>query len=204
MPLIDVKDENLLKQLTAKCKKINKTETTVAKKGGSLITRIQNICSLVQSKLGHYKDQLELIRSRERLHAYIDSCIKNGIIAIDTETTGLDPFTVKLVGVCIYTRDEKPAYIPINHISYITNTRLKEEFQRLIDSKVKCIWFNAKFDFRILRHTVGIDMPIDHCGFIAAKCLKNNEEEGNLKYLWVKYCAENKDEPTMTFDKFFK
>ena len=206
-------NRELVKALQAKAQKVKKSSTTI-KKGGSLTVRIQNICEQVQAKLGHYADQLELIDSVERLHSYIDSCIKNEIIAIDTETTGLDPITDKIVGACIYTRQEKPAYIPINHVSYITNNRLdnqlteKEvanEFQRLVDANTKIIMFNAKFDIRVIRHQLGVYMTPSWCGFIAGKCLKNNELEGNLKYLWKKYCCPpDFNEPALTFDKMFE
>lgn len=203
----------LVKELQEKAKKVKKVEP-VTKKGGSLVVRIQNICDQVQNRLGHYRDQLELITTKERLHEYIDSCIKNNIIAIDTETTGLDPITDRIVGACIYTRNEKPAYIPINHESPITGQRfpnqliekeVADEFQRLVDADVKIIMFNAKFDIRVIRHQLGVYMKPAWCGFIAGKCLKNNELEGNLKYLWKKYCCPpDYDEPALTFDKMFE
>ena len=204
-------NRELVKQLVNKTKQVKKAAPTT-QRGGSLITRIKNICEQVQKRLGHYADQLELIQTPERLHEYIDVCIEKGIIAIDTETTGLDPITDKIVGACIYTYGQKPAYIPINHISYITNIRLDEqlteqqvatEFQRLVDANTKIIMFNAKFDIRVIRHQLGVYMTPSWCGFIAGKCLKNNELEGNLKYLWKKYCSKDKDEAHFTFDKMF-
>lgn len=213
MALIGIKDKAILKQIAEKQKKAKKVDPAT-KKGGSIMVRIQNICEQVQKRLGHYADQLELIQTKERLHEYIDHAIEKGIISIDTETTGLDPITDQIVGACIYTRDEKPAYIPINHISYITRNRLDhqlseqevaDEFQRLVDNNVKAIFFNAKFDIRVMRWQLGVDIKPAHCGFIAAKCLKNNEPEANLKYLWKKYCCPpDFDEPALTFDKMFE
>lgn len=213
MTLISVRDEAVLKQLKEKQNKLKKS-TPAMKKGGSLMVRIQNICEQVQSKLGHYADQLELIQTKERLHEYITKAIEKDIISIDTETTGLDPITDQIVGACIYTRDEKPAYIPINHIDYITKNRLnnqlteeevREEFQRLVDADTKAIFFNAKFDIRVMRWQLGVDIKPAHCGFIAGKCLKEDEPEGNLKYLWKKYCCPpDFDEPALTFDKMFE
>ena len=126
MALISVRDESVLKQLKDKQAKMKKSKKK-KKKGGSLMILIQNICEQVQSKLGHYANQLELIQTKERLQEYITSAIKKDIIAIDTETTGLDPITDQIVGVCIYTREEKPAYIPINHIDFITKKRLSNQ-----------------------------------------------------------------------------
>lgn len=211
--LSKVKNRDVIKQLQFKINTVKKAEPTI-KKGNSISTRIQNICESVQSKLGHYADQLECIQDINRLHDYISASIEQGIIAIDTETTGLDPITDQIVGACIYTRNQKPAYIPINHISYMTNKRLNnqltneevgKEFQRLVDNNVKCIFFNAKFDIRVMRHQLGVYIIPAWCGFIAGKCLKNNELEGNLKYLWKKYCCPPEyDEPALTFDKMFE
>jgi len=213
MPLIKVSDNNVLKQMLEKQTKLKKQEPAM-KKGGSLLVRIQNICAQVQTKLGHYAESLELITTKDRLHEYINSAIEKDIISIDTETTGLDPITDQIVGACIYTRGEKPAYIPINHVSYLTNKRLDnqltekevaEEFQRLIDAKTKAIFFNAKFDIRVMRWQLGVYFEPAHCGFIAGKCLKEDEPEGNLKYLWKKYCCPpDFDEPALTFDKMFE
>ena len=212
MPLVRMSPE-ALKAQKAKYDKL-KASNPATKKGGSIMIRIQNICEQVQKKLGHYADQLELIQSKERLHEYITHAIEKDIISIDTETTGLDPITDQIVGACIYTRGEKPAYIPINHINYITNEKLnnqlteeevREEFQRLVDANTKAIFFNAKFDIRVMRWQLGVDIKPAHCGFIAGKCLKEDEPEGNLKFLWKKYCCPpDFDEPALTFDKMFE
>lgn len=212
--LFDIKrvaTKDQLKQLIEKTKKAEKPKST-SQRGGSLITRIKNICDQVQKRLGHYQDELQLIQTEQELIDYIDASIVQGKIAIDTETTGLDPFTDQIVGVCIYTYNQKPAYVPINHISYITNVRLDgqlteqqvaKQLQRLVDAKTEIIMFNAKFDVRVIRHQLGVYLTPAWCGFIAGKCLKNNELEGNLKYLWKKYCSPDKDAEHFTFDKMF-
>lgn len=212
MPL-PIGNKATLNQLIERQKKLQKVQPAM-KKGGSIMIRIQNICEQVQKKLGHYQDELELIQTKERLHEYIDHAIEKGIIAIDTETTGLDPITDKIVGACIYTREEKPAYIPINHISVfskervagqLTEKEVAEEFKRLVENNVKAIYFNAKFDIRVMRWQLGVDIPPAHCGFIAGKCLKEDEPEGNLKFLWKKYCCPpDFEEPALTFDKMFE
>ena len=201
----------LILQSIAATKKKQEAKATL-KGGNTLMGKIKNMISLVNSKLGHYADKLICIRDIDELHAYITKAIEKGAISIDTETTGLDPITDQIVGACIYTYGEKPAYVPINHVSYMTKVKLPNqlteeqvanEFKRLMDANTKVIMFNAKFDIRVIRHQLGLYMTAAHCGFIAAKCLKNDEEEANLKALWVKYCAEDKNEPTLTFGKMF-
>ena len=211
----DKRNQAYINTILAKTKKpaVTKAKAPAVKRGGSLLDKINNVCAQTQGRLGKYKEEFELIQTRQRLHEYIDKCIENNIIDIDTETTGLDPITDQIVGACIYTPGEKAAYIPINHISYITNVRLDgqltnqevaEEFQRLVDLNVQIIMFNAKFDIRVIRHQLGVYMTPAWDGFIAGKCLKENEEEGNLKYLWKKYCSPDKEAEHFTFEKMFE
>ena len=204
--------KNHVSNVIEKSKKLNKGRSTT-KKGTDSYTRLKNLCEMVEQKLAHLKDNFECITDENRLKEYIDKAIENGYISIDTETTGLDPITDEIVGGCIYTPGEKAAYIPINHISAITRTRLQNQltneqvgnqFKRLKENNTKIIYFNAKFDIRVMRHQLGVDLPCYWDGFIAGKVLKENEEESNLKYLWKKYCSPNKDAPHFTFDKLFK
>lgn len=216
MALLNMQDKRnkaFVDVILQKAKKPAEKAKTATKSGGSLITRITNISEMVQSKLGHYKDELMLIQDEQTLHDYISKAIENGDLAIDTETTGLDPFTCHIVGVCLYTPGMKSAYVPMYHISYITNQRLDKqidndvmakELQRVIDAGTHTIFFNAKFDIRMMRASFGIYMTPYWDGFIAGKCLKENEEEASLKYLWKKYCSPDKDAAHFTFEKFFK
>lgn len=206
-------NKEFIATVVAKTQKIEKAKTAKRKGSGSLYEQIKELCKLVESKLGHLRDTQICIQDEEELNRYIDHAIQNGYISLDTETTGLDPITDKIVGACIYTPGEKTAYIPINHTSLITGVRLANQltneqvakaFKRLQENNVKIIYFNAKFDIRVCRHQLGIDLPPYWDGFIASKCLKENEEEGNLKYLWTKYCSGNREAEHFTFEKLFK
>ena len=66
--------------------KTKKTATSV-RAGGGLVSKIKIVERLVNDKLGQYKDSTLLIQTQEELHEYIDKCIENGVISIDTETT---------------------------------------------------------------------------------------------------------------------
>jgi DNA polymerase I-like protein with 3'-5' exonuclease and polymerase domains len=75
----------------------------------------------MMKKLGHRKDQVCVIKSREELHDYISAAIVKGRIGIDTETNkSLDPITCKLMGPCLYVESQKAAYIPLHHRDPIT------------------------------------------------------------------------------------
>ena len=204
------KDQQLLKKVASPVK----SSSTVTLKGSTkLIDRIQAITSFVKSKFAGKEDELELITTEEHLIGYIDKCIENNIISIDTETTGLDPILDNIVGICIYTPGLKAAYIPVNHISYITELKcsnqleisfLTEQFQRLVDKEVKTIWFNAPFDIRFLGNHINVWMTPYFDTSIASKCLNSHEPEGarSLKALHKKYCWGNRGE-ALTFGKLF-
>lgn len=165
--------------------KIDKPKKVSSKKI-PLSTRLADIEREVHRVLDKYIDDTIVLDSREKLHAYIDKSIKNGIIAIDTETNNsLDTFTCKIMGLCLYTPGEKNAYAPVNHKDPVTNDMLKnqvtendiyEELSRLGDTKI--ITHNGKFDYKVIYNTTGYSMNIYWDTLIGAKVLDENERAG--------------------------
>lgn len=197
------------KQILSKTSK--KVSTPIIRGSKSLSERISNMKRLVEENLGEYKDKYIAIRDYDTLSNYIDKCIENNICAIDTETTGLNPMLDKIVGFSIYTPNNQAAYIPINHIDYITNEKLdnqisieqcKELLQKLVDNNVKIIMFNAKFDIRFIRHNLGVYLNPWWDGYIAQKLLNENETENGLKYLHKKYILKDKKDAFSFSDLF--
>ncbi len=58
----------------------------------------------------------ELIQDEERLAAWIAKAEEAGIVAVDTETTSLDPLRAKLVGVSLAVSPGEACYIPLGHV----------------------------------------------------------------------------------------
>jgi DNA polymerase-1 len=58
----------------------------------------------------------ETITSLEQLDAYLKSACETGIVAVDTETTSLDPMTANLIGISLCTAPGRACYVPIGHI----------------------------------------------------------------------------------------
>ena len=201
------KDEAIAKKLKSKSKAV-----TTIRGGNSLMSKIDAITAMVEKNLGQYKDEYIAIRSDEVLHDYITECIGNGYIAIDTETTGLNPLLDTLVGICPYTYGQKGAYIPINHISCITQEKVPNqlpiefiisEFKRLFAKKPDIDMFNAVFDIRVLRKA---GLSEAYCTWdcsVATKILNENEPTNRLKPLHNKYCLNGKGD-AFTFDDLFK
>lgn len=193
-------------------KTTKKPSMVVAKGGKSLSERIANIKRSVEQNLGQYKEKYHCIRTYEELDEYINQCIENGVCAIDTETTGLDPMQDDIVGFSLYTPGQKAVYIPINHIDYITNEKVsnqlskeecKEQLERLSDvDKVKLIMFNAKFDIRVLRHQLGVYLTAWWDGYIAQRLLNENEDVNKLKPLHNKYVLKSKQD-AFSFSDYF-
>lgn len=196
----------------SKSSSIKSNKTITIKGGGTLADKIQSISVLVESKLGKYKKDYDVIRDEpEKLKQYINACIENNIVAIDTETTGLDPMQDDIVGFSLYTPGQKAVYVPLNHISYITQIKsnnqinidvVTEQFQRLVDNNIRIIMFNAPFDIRVIWSHIKVRL---HCWFdcyIAARCLNENEPANGLKALHKKY-VEDDTGTAWSFSKLF-
>lgn len=196
-------------------KKVNnasiKAPITVKGSGG-LMTKMETAIALVEKHLGKYRDEYILIQDEQTLIKHIDKSIENGIIAIDTETTGLDVLLDDIAGPCIYTPGMKGAYIPINHISYMTQNKIEgqlsaqfvvEQFNRLVEAKPDIIMFNADFDIRVMRKFGVKDIYCTWDCYIAQRLLNENEPVNKLKPLHQKYVLDGKSD-AFTFDELFK
>lgn len=189
----------------------NKKSASVVIKGDGIMEKISIINSMVEKNLGKYRDKYDVVSDKESLFAYIHECVKNGICAIDTETTGLDPILDSIVGMSIYTPNQKAIYIPIHHVSYVTGMICPEQqdvddikiaMGYLVENHVKIVMFNAKFDIRVIKNQIGIQVPCYYDGYIAAKCLNENEQSSGLKALHAKYVLQGK-ETAFNFDSLF-
>lgn len=209
IPQRNGKEQDMQLIQKAKAKK-NKTVASV-KTGNGLIDKIKAIVTMVDRELGQYAGESLLIQTQEELHEYVTTCIDKGSVALDTETTGLDPLQDDIVGFSIYTDGEPTAYIPINHISYITMTKVadqlsvdvcRQELQRIADAGIDLIMFNAEFDTRVIRHHIGVDLKCTWECYIAARCMNENEPTNALKPLHNKYCQQGQGR-AFKFDDLF-
>ena len=57
----------------------------------------------------------ELVRDLGRLQAWIAEAEERGVVAVDTETTGLDAMRAGLVGISLSTEPGKACYVPLAH-----------------------------------------------------------------------------------------
>lgn len=199
------------KAVAGKVKSRTKATTTV--KGSGLLGQINQIKAMVETHLGKFKDDYEIITTEEDLDVYFHQCTLNGVISIDTETTGLDPILDSIVGLCIYTPNNKAAYVPINHVSYVTGVRVDNQLtekqvadrlEALICCNPVIVMFNAKFDIRVIRNQLGVkDIYCTWDCYLAGRLLNENEESKGLKALHQKYVLDGAEDE-FKFDALFK
>ena len=191
-------DSSILDKLDSPKKVVKKTKKSKI----SLQERLAIIEQEVLKILGKYKDNTIVITTKEELHNYINASIQNGLIAIDTETNkSLDPLTCKLVGACLYTDNQKQAYIPISHINndtgkllenQLTQEDLREEFSRLFQDNVNIVYHNASFDVRVIQCTCDIELTIYWDTSIGCRILNENED-ARLKAQYQLHIDPNAD-----------
>ncbi len=106
------------------------------------------------------KENYQLIDSEKKIEKWLKEAEENGELAVDTETTSLDPHQAKLVGISISTKIGKAGYIPIGHSkgnNLNENNVIKKLKPILEDKSIKKIGQNIKFDYIIFYHR-GIDI----------------------------------------------
>lgn len=199
-------DLAIAKKANSKSKKV-----TPAVKSGSISSKINMVRAFVEEHLGKYKDSYTTITTEMQLEFYIKRCIEVGCVSIDTETTGLDPMLDKIVGVCLYYPGGNPAYIPLRHKSYLTGEYLDNQLApelvaiyllQLADIK-ECEMFNAKFDTRFIKNDFGVKLHCTWDGYLAGRCMNENEPSKGLKALHAKYILEGKEDE-FSFGEIFK
>ncbi|MEJ1995562.1 MAG: DNA polymerase I [Limibacillus sp.] len=61
------------------------------------------------------KPDYELVTDLKALERWIEEASDQGFLAVDTETTGLDPMRALMVGISLSTKPGKACYIPLRH-----------------------------------------------------------------------------------------
>lgn len=192
-------DKKALEILSKKKNKKTPVATVVPK---TIKQKVEYAKDLSLQVFGNKLDKIELVTDPNRIEEYLHNTLKNGILAVDTETNGLDRIDGKIAGICLYTPGEKGIYIPVGHVSYMTNQPLKDNvpcetmenfFKVCNEHNVKYILHNAKFDMHILYWMIGVKIVPYWDTLIAGQLLNENEPHG-LKVLYQKYCVRADEE----------
>ena len=101
-----------------------------------------------------------LIKNEAEIDQWMNEAEEHGEIAIDTETSSLDPHQADLIGISLSTKIGKACYIPIGHKNglCLKKTNVIKKIKSILeDRSIKKIGQNIKFDFIVL-YRQGIQM----------------------------------------------
>ena len=112
----------------------------------------------------------ECVTSLDALQTWIAAAAKAGIVAVDTETDGLDALRASLVGFSLATAPGRACYVPLRHVD--AEQRMLEQIPvdqalatlapLLTDPSVLKLFQNAKFDLLVLGRAGAPDAtPLD-------------------------------------------
>ncbi len=131
--------------------------------------------------------QYELITDNIRLQDAINVLRKEPILAVDTETNGLDPYESRLLLVQV----ASPEKCYIVDATKVNLSPLKQILER--DSILKILQ-NAKFDYEMLKQQAGIELENVYDTFLAERLLTAGlGVQVNLAALVQKYLGEKMD-----------
>jgi DNA polymerase-1 len=156
-----------------------------------------------------------LIDTLEKLETLIVELNNETIIAVDTETTGLDYFEDNTVGMSFTLPSiDKHVYIPYGHdaatpltlspgLSDLARVFILRKLKPVLENPaIKKVLHNARFDIHMLYYDKDVSIKLQglvHDTQIAMHILNENENSYRLKDLATKYLKE----PSDTFDTLF-
>ncbi|MCH2141265.1 MAG: DNA polymerase I, partial [Phycisphaerales bacterium] len=101
------------------------------------------------------KAQYETVKDIALLKERVDEAASAGILAFDTETTGIDPMRADLCGISLAWSKGKAIYVPVRSPDPDTHLSEREVIDAvrplLEDNTITKVAHNAKFDLKVLR-----------------------------------------------------
>ena len=184
--------------LLSKLNSADESETNAAKILKSKTLTLEEKLAIIKRKvlevLGKQRKNVIVIKTKEEFEEYVTKAIEFGRIAVDTETNNsTDPKTCQLMGLCLYYKGGKQAYIPVHHVNPDTGEHLawqlteedcREQLQRLKDAGTFIVMHNGKFDYEVIKCTWGIEIEPDWDTMIGAHTINENERMG-LKFQYI-------------------
>ncbi|MDP1975009.1 MAG: DNA polymerase, partial [Alphaproteobacteria bacterium] len=116
------------------------------------------------------KETYTCVTDIDTLQKWIDACYTRGIVAVDTETTALNPQLAQIAGVSLAISKGEACYIPLSHVGTFgqiekdqinKDVALKLLKPMLEDPSILKIGHNIKYDAHIFAHYDINVSPID-------------------------------------------
>lgn len=130
------------------------------------------------------------LESSEALHRVIDAIEDDAIVAFDTETTGLDTKSAKMVGFSFCMDEQKAYYVPIGHSYLGVGEQIALEDVLIALKKLlahKIVGQNLKFDFSLLYRGYGFEEMIPYADTMLLAWLSNPGTKVGLDTLAKKF-----------------
>jgi DNA polymerase-1 len=143
----------------------------------------------IKHSTGHPDKDYQLCLTEGDIISLVLKIKESGMVSLDTETTGIDPHRVALVGLSFSLEKNKACYIPVGHIylgapKQVACSRVLELLKEILeDQNIKKIGQNIKYDALVLRHH-GIELKgMDFDTMIASYVIDPGQRQHNLDYL---------------------
>jgi len=117
------------------------------------LSNLQSVEKVLEKQKPINNKNYHLITNVKQIDEWIKEAEETGEVAVDTETSSLDPHQANLVGISLCSKIGKACYIPIGHkFSQCINKEdvIKKLKPLLEDPSIKKIGQNIKFDFIVL------------------------------------------------------
>ncbi len=115
-----------------------------------------------------------IIRDLEELERFFEDCRRARCIAVDLETTSLDPMEADIVGFALCCREGEAVYVPVAHRGPGAGEQLdaSEVLKRLDgllqEDGISLYGQNLKYDALILLNRHGLELPAPACDSMVA------------------------------------
>lgn len=144
----------------------------------------ENLSSLESLPYRYY-----LLDTKDSIRSFFQKVRTTEILALDTETTGIDPITAELVGISFSVAENEAYYIPTPPDRQETMEILREIKDLIEDEKILKVGQNIKYDLLVLQN-YGIEIRGMLFDTMIAHYILQPELRHNMDYLaevYLKY-----------------
>lgn len=159
----------------------------------SVLERVKRapLASKEQKKEAVQQDfEAVLLDSEEELLKVIEALSEDALVALDTETDGLDARSARIVGFSFAADEKRGYYVPIAH-SYlgvgnqVSKEKAKIALEKLLQKRI--IGQNLKFDLAVLYGNFGFSEVVLHADTMILAWLADPEGSVGLDHLALRY-----------------